>query len=278
MFSGTGSVGSQLRKWGFQVISVDKNPRDKPDHCIDILQWDYKKHYRPGEFWVIAASVPCEEYSTAKTTQTRDLPKADLIVTKVLEIVQYFQPKLWWIENPRNGLLGTRPFMTNLPYVDTDYCQFSEWGYMKPTRFWGSPQLSDLANVKCDMRNCINLEENDKGQYSHRERLGGMDMKFSPRQKGLVPSTLVDYLLSSTFKKGWTIPTELQKKVTQRKNLMRVHQIDDIMEVGKEEEIRKKETETQYEQEAHIVLYFRILCTCYMHILFQIHWKEMAHV
>jgi hypothetical protein len=29
---------------------------------------------------------------------------ADQIVAKVLAIIQYFEPPLWWIENPRGGI------------------------------------------------------------------------------------------------------------------------------------------------------------------------------
>ena len=82
LFSGTGSVGTQLSKWGFQVTSLDNSPSCKADLCLDILGWDYKRQYSPGHFQVITASVPCEEYSPAKTTQVRDLGKADILAKK----------------------------------------------------------------------------------------------------------------------------------------------------------------------------------------------------
>lgn len=201
LFSGTGSVGAQLSKWGFQVKSLDKDPKCKADICLDILSWDYKRAHPTGWFQVICASVPCEEYSSAKTVQARNLDKADLLVRKVLEIVDYFRPHLWWIENPRNGLLRHRTFMQGLPFVDVDYCQFSEWGYRKPTRVWGSQQLGLLSNVLCDFKNCINIGEDDNGNYRHRERLGGLGQIYSTRDKGRVPSTLVDFLLKSTYRR-----------------------------------------------------------------------------
>ena len=200
LFSGTGSVSNQLSKWGFQVTSLDNNPGCKADLCLDILAWDYKRQFPPGHFQVITASVPCEEYSSAKTTQVRDLGKADILAKNVLEIVAYFQPDLWWIENPRRGWLRHREFMQGLPIVDLDYCQFSEWGYQKPTRFWGSPQLGRLHNVLCDFKNCINIIEDDNGNWHHRERLGGLKMIYSTKDKWRVPSSAVDYLLGSTYK------------------------------------------------------------------------------
>ena len=53
-----------------------------------------------------------------------------------LEIIDYFQPGVWFIENPTTGLLKTRPFMNGLPYTDLDYCCYCNWGYRKRTRLW----------------------------------------------------------------------------------------------------------------------------------------------
>ena len=71
LFSGTGSVGDQIKKWGFQVKSLDSDPKCKADVCVDILNWDFRKAHPPGWFQVVVASVPCEEYSAAKTIQVR---------------------------------------------------------------------------------------------------------------------------------------------------------------------------------------------------------------
>ena len=57
----------------------------------------------------------------------RKMDHADQLVLKVLEVIDYFQPRWWWIENPSTGLLKDRPYMAGLPFVDLDYCQFSDW-------------------------------------------------------------------------------------------------------------------------------------------------------
>ena len=57
LFSGTHSVGKQLARRGYTVVSVDVRPRSEPTHCVNILDWDYKM-YRRGYFEVIAASPP----------------------------------------------------------------------------------------------------------------------------------------------------------------------------------------------------------------------------
>ena len=71
LFSGTKSVGNKLRGMGYQVVSLDKNKRSKPDLPIDILEWDYRKDFAPGEFELVAASVPCNEYSPAKKSRRK---------------------------------------------------------------------------------------------------------------------------------------------------------------------------------------------------------------
>jgi len=117
------------------VVTVDIDPRYEPDIHADMLFWECKKTFRPGHFDVIACSPPCTEFSQAMTRRSRELDYADSLVQKALEIVYYFQPAFWFLENPQTGLLKGRPFMRGLPYVDVDYCCFSDWGYKKGRGF-----------------------------------------------------------------------------------------------------------------------------------------------
>ena len=195
LFSGTQSVAKQLKKMGYQVITLDKNKRSKPDIPIDIMQWKYRKAFRPGDFELIAASVPCNEYSQAKKVGVRKMEEADQVVLKTLEIIKYLKPEKWWIENPRNGYLKFRGILDKYPFLDVDYCQFSDWGYQKPTRFWGSPNVVDREPRICDGKNCPNLMDGPMGRKRHRMRLGGEKMQFSTRLKGRIPADVVKYLL-----------------------------------------------------------------------------------
>ena len=139
LFSGTGSVREVLEKHGYTVVSVDNDPRWHADVREDILTWDYATAY-PAEkfpFDIIAASPPCVEYSRAMTSpRPRRLEEADRLVAKALEIIRHYSPRLWWVENPRGGLLKTRDVVAGLQWLDADYCQFSSTGFQKPTRFW----------------------------------------------------------------------------------------------------------------------------------------------
>ena len=151
-------MARHLQGLGFKVVSLDVEQSTKADICVDILNWDYKV-FPPHYFRIISAGVPCTEFSTAKTVGTRDLQGADRIVLRTLEIIEYFRPEIWWVENPRGGSLRNREFMKGIPFLDVDYCQFSDWGNQKPTRIWGCPRISKLPTKVCDHITCRNLVE-----------------------------------------------------------------------------------------------------------------------
>ena len=81
------------------------------------------------------------------------MEEADKLVDRVFEILRYFQPNLWWIENPRGGFLKSLQPMQNVAFIDVDYCQFSDFGYQKPTRIWGPQKITSLPNVHRQCRN-----------------------------------------------------------------------------------------------------------------------------
>ena len=102
LFSGTGSVAKVFRNYGRTVTTLD---RDLPaDIQTDIMDWKYKELPRKS-FDVIWASPPCTEYSLAKTTGVRKIDEANAIVKRTLEIIAYFNPTTWILENPQTGLL-----------------------------------------------------------------------------------------------------------------------------------------------------------------------------
>ena len=143
LFSGTGSVGTVAKDMGWTVVSLDLKGADincdddlqsSSRLCRDILQWKYKKY--PVKYWdMIWASPPCIEYSIAKQTGVRKIEEANEIVMKTLEIIKYFKPRVWFVENPQTGLLKKQSFMEGLPYFDIDYCKYG-MPYRKRTRLW----------------------------------------------------------------------------------------------------------------------------------------------
>jgi site-specific DNA-cytosine methylase len=173
LFSGTHSIGVVCKELGYDCVSVD---RDIGDSCkvnpnyvslnhikTDILEWDYKT-FEPGSFDIITASPVCTWWSNvrkcnygrilkgysepfSKKLYYEDIDKyGKPMVDKVFEILEYFKPKYWWIENPKTSLMWKyikeiKPEYDN--YKTFDYCKFSDWGYKKPTTF-----LSNIQNVK----------------------------------------------------------------------------------------------------------------------------------
>jgi hypothetical protein len=149
LFSGTHSVGKVCTQLGWDVVSVDMLL--PADHQVDIMSFDYMQ-YPQDHFGVIWASPPCTNYSHlkkcwfgrklkngviyTKEQNALDQDEADKLVLKTLEIINYFQPEVWFLENPQTGNLKNRAIMEHLPFYDVDYCMYSDWGYKKRTRIW----------------------------------------------------------------------------------------------------------------------------------------------
>jgi site-specific DNA-cytosine methylase len=167
LFSGTGSVGKVCKLKGWEVVSLDLKDADIN---IDILNWDYKI-YPENHFNIIWASPPCTEYSILKnnTGMNTNILLADQIVLKTIEIINYFKPDKWFIENPQTGLLKKRNFMQNFNFNDFDYCCFSDWGYKKRTRIWSN---TNQINELCKKENCPNMT----GKF-HKCSFGGQGRK-----------------------------------------------------------------------------------------------------
>lgn len=169
LFSGTGSVGKVATEMGYEVISLDIDGRATIN--IDILKWDYTVYER-GYFHTIWASPPCQSFSQARVCNigrpikslggrvcTHELLKEDMykrglpLVLRMLEIITYFNPTFWFIENPANGKMKNFLY---LPYYDVSYCHYSNYGYRKNTRIWCN-KLNFIP--KYCKRDCNNLDD-----------------------------------------------------------------------------------------------------------------------
>lgn len=151
LFSGTGSVGKCCKELGWEVVSVDMLL--PADHQVDIMDFDYKQ-YPKDEFDIVWASPPCNEYSAMNyciPTKIPDIEKANQLVSKSLEIINYFNCEYWFIENPQTGTLKNQPFMKDLPYYDLDYCKYGH-PIRKRTRIWTNKKnwINLLCNKDCD--------------------------------------------------------------------------------------------------------------------------------
>jgi site-specific DNA-cytosine methylase len=202
LFCGSKSVGKVAETLGYQVISVDMNAEWKPTIVADMLTWDYKV-FPPGHFDVVWASPPCEHYSCLNHThpeknalRPQNLALADSLVRKAIEIIEWFNPEKFFIENPQSGELKDREMLQGIPFIDLDYCQFSDWGYRKRTRIWTT---EDKASVICKPSECPNIAQ---GTRRHKKALGNAEYKEfrAPGVKRIlsryaIPPNLILYLL-----------------------------------------------------------------------------------
>ncbi len=190
LFSGTHSIGKVAEQNGFDVISLDRdmgseNAGYRSNYHIkeDIMTWDYKQ-FSNDYFDVITASPVCLFWSKLRycwigrksksiNPDGRVVTREDIerdknlygkpMVDKIFEILEYFCPMYYWIENPATGTMkdyiaSEYPDYNN--YYDVDYCMYSDWGYKKRTRFWTN--IDDFNAQLCNLK-CGNMEN---GQHN----------------------------------------------------------------------------------------------------------------
>tara|TARA_R100001244_G_C5160815_1_gene130982 strand:+ start:894 stop:1508 length:615 start_codon:yes stop_codon:yes gene_type:complete len=144
LFAGSRSIGKVCEELGHEVFSSDINAFDEIDYVADILEFDYSKvPFNPEIIW---ASPPCTGFSVAAIGhhwtggKGAYIPKTDTaklgiaIAKKTLEIIEHYNPKYFFIENPR-GILRKMPFMQHLQRHTVTYCQYGDFR-MKPTDIW----------------------------------------------------------------------------------------------------------------------------------------------
>ena len=144
LFAGSRSIGKVAEELSFNVYSSDINSFDKIDYVTNILEFDYKKvPFKPDVIW---ASPPCTGFSVAAIGhhwsggKEAYIPKTETaklgieLVKKTLEIINYYNPKYWFMENPR-GVLRKLPVVQGLKKHTVTYCQYGD-ERMKPTDIW----------------------------------------------------------------------------------------------------------------------------------------------
>ena len=179
LFSGTGSIGKVCSSLGWNVVSVDLEL--PATHECDIMDFDYKQ-YPKDYFSIVWASPPCTYYSNlqncwigrkkkdgilnTKETIEEKRKESDKLILKTLEIIDYFNPEVWFMENPQRGQLKDRDVVKGIPFHDVSYCMYSDWGYEKRTRIWTNKK--DFNALLCDKSgSCGNMIDSH-----HKEVLG----------------------------------------------------------------------------------------------------------
>ena len=140
LFEESGTFKNLFEKEGFNAIAVDiKNG-------IDILQFNYKELQNVE---IIISHPPCTEFAVSGTRWWSSKPpekleNAIILVKKTLEIIQYFKPRVWFIENPVGRIESCVPEMKQFfkwwfhPHFFANYADNpTAEAYTKKTILWG---------------------------------------------------------------------------------------------------------------------------------------------
>lgn len=135
LFDHSGVWSKPYRDAGYEVIQIDIK------HGQDILTWDYKQIPKEDVIGILAAP-PCTDYAVSgarwfaakdKDGRTEESLK---LIDKTLDVVKYFEPEFWVLENPVGRLQRLRPEIGKPSLIFQPY----EFGdpYRKRTCLWGN--------------------------------------------------------------------------------------------------------------------------------------------
>jgi hypothetical protein len=147
LFSGMNGWGDPWRARGHEVVGIEWSHKFDATYYMDIgdtlgvISTLMDAGFRPD---VILASPPCTSFSmmsVGKHWNKDDTPKSETaaqgerLVKATLEIIDYFKPRVFVIENPR-ARLRSLPYLLGLPRCTVWYCRYGEQR-AKPTDLWG---------------------------------------------------------------------------------------------------------------------------------------------
>jgi hypothetical protein len=147
LFCGTKSFSKVMDQEGFKTLTIDNNPRFKPDICLDLLKSDIVTLHEP--IYILWASPPCTAFSVASIGKNwrdnkpiSENAKLGLeLLDKTIDLIKITKPTYWFIENPR-GMMRTqindlfqKHNITDFKRVTVSYCQYGDTR-MKPTDIW----------------------------------------------------------------------------------------------------------------------------------------------
>lgn len=204
LFKGTGSITNYLKETNpdYEVISLDILKKYNPTITSDILTWNYKE-YPPNHFDIIWASPECKVFSNLQYTNIgRKWPTREDLETarianwcfplKVLEIIEYFKPKVYFIENPYYSAMKDIPEMKLIKSFKFDYCAFG-YKYKKPTRIWSNLDLKDKL-CSCENQHVVQLGISSKVFLERKKRTTADTSTLNERYS--IPQDLICYLFN----------------------------------------------------------------------------------
>lgn len=144
LFDLTGNWSRPYKENGYQVIQIDIQ------NGIDILEWDYKTIPKERVLGILAA-CPCTDFAVSGARWFKEKDKdgrtaaSIKLVEKTKEIIEYFEPNFWVIENPVGRIQKLNPWIGNKKIMFHPY-EFAGYGYeedryTKKTCLWGKFEI-----------------------------------------------------------------------------------------------------------------------------------------
>jgi hypothetical protein len=124
LFKGTGSIDKAIQaNKDFDVVSFDIDKYFKPDICADFMTFNFKEVFEPGEFQYLWSSPVCTSWSICTfkhrpsykvdpelTPKTDVAELGNLMIKKLMDVIDFLKPPVFMIENPRGRLRHWKPF------------------------------------------------------------------------------------------------------------------------------------------------------------------------
>ena len=204
LFCGGKSVTRVAESLGYSVTTLDIDKNYDPTYIANVLEFDYTT-FKPGEFDVVWASIPCETFSAARRSNINRMVEGRLMTSERLlhdcetvgvpllrrtqEIIHYLRPKVWFIENPYTGTM--KNYIIEKPAI-YDYCMFG-FPYRKRTAIWSNKQLESIL---CDRSHLID-GRHQRTVIGSSKTQAGQGGGRNKRGRYAIPENLVKSLIKS---------------------------------------------------------------------------------
>lgn len=135
LFDYSGNWSEPYKNNNFEVIQIDEKLG------TNILDWDYKIINKDRIFGILAAP-PCTDFSLSgacwwKEKDKKGITKKSIdLVKKTLEIINYFNPNFWALENPVGRIEKLIPELKSKKMITFNPCDFGD-PYTKKTILYG---------------------------------------------------------------------------------------------------------------------------------------------
>jgi site-specific DNA-cytosine methylase len=193
LFAGSGILANTFKENNYNTLTIGF--KDKTEYKLDlemnILDVDYDLleliKASMGKVNVIFSGSPCECFSKLGAIHKTfidgkpnyDNPKlvnAVAVHKKAIQIIEYFNPDIWFIENP-SGFLQTMDFMKNIGWIyGLNMCMYNHQingkYFKKPTQLWSNVGIFSFK--RC---------ENKYSKHVH----GGIDSDILTEDRSIYP-------------------------------------------------------------------------------------------